>query len=197
MLLHMLHSDSPSSNAPSLDATSRDWSHFVGNDWREFEEGRITVRAPADGTVLGTISRGGAPAVDHAVAAAREALRKGWGRTSPTERGRRLTALSRRVLEDLERLAWIEAADTGKPIGIARGDIRVLARYFEFYGECADKIGGQVIPLDPTYSVSVANVTGIEPERVAIGLDLQLWWDTLADGTRIPRFRPREAKEEE
>nr|ART90297.1 aldehyde dehydrogenase [uncultured bacterium] len=158
----MAHRYIPSSDALSRDATSRDWTHFVGNDWHDFEEGRIAVRAPAEGPVLGTIARGGASAVDQAVGAARKALCKGWGRTNPTERGRRLTALSRRVLEDLERRAWIDAADTGKPIGMARGDIRVLARYFESYGECADKIGGQVITFDPTYSVSVIR----EPHEV-------------------------------
>ena len=40
-----------------------------------------------------------------------------------------------------DELAQIEARDTGKPMSTARNDITVLARYFEYYGCAADKVG--------------------------------------------------------
>jgi aldehyde dehydrogenase (NAD+) len=46
-----------------------------------------------------------------------------------------------------EELAEIEARDTGKPIGQARADVQLTARYFEFYGGAADKLHGQIIPF--------------------------------------------------
>jgi aldehyde dehydrogenase (NAD+) len=59
------------------------------------------------------------------------------------------------VLDHVERLAWIEAHDTGKPISQARADMRAVARYFEFYGGAADKVHGEVIPYLDGYNVTV------------------------------------------
>lgn len=119
----------------------------------------IPVIAPATGQSLGSISRGRTQDVDAAVKAARHALNAGeWGTVTPEVRGRLLVSLSRKVLEQLEPLAQIEAADTGKPLALARADIRALARYFEYYGGAADKFHGDVIPFDSRYNVSVQRV---------------------------------------
>ena len=87
--------------------------------------------------------------------AARKALGGEWGGLSPTQRGRLMLKLSELILRDAEHLAWVEALDTGKPITTARNDIKVLARYFEYYGGAADKVLGQVIPFETGYSVTV------------------------------------------
>jgi len=44
---------------------------------------------------------------------------------------------------------------TGKPMTTARNDIKVLARYFEFYGSAADKVHGEVIPFLNGHQVSL------------------------------------------
>ncbi len=80
-------------------------------------------------------------------AAARAALGGAWGRMSATERGQVMLRISQRVLDNAEPLAQLEARDTGKPMTTARNDIKVLARYFEFYGGAADKVHGEVIPF--------------------------------------------------
>lgn len=36
----------------------------------------------------------------------------------------------------------------------------------------------------------VANVTGIAPGDVRIGMALDLWWDDIGDGMFVPRFLP-------
>ncbi|HNG82669.1 MAG TPA: aldehyde dehydrogenase family protein, partial [Burkholderiaceae bacterium] len=82
--------------------------------------------------------------------------------TPAAQRGRLLGALAQKVLEQLEGLADLEARDTGKPIGNARTDMRVLARYLEFYAGAADKVHGEVIPFEVGYHVSV--------ERVPLGV---------------------------
>ncbi len=129
--------------------------HFIGGGWRASRHAPIEVLSPADGSLLGHIAAGDEADIDEAVAAAREALDGAWGRVHATARGRLLLKLSELVLRDLERLAWIEALDTGKPITTARNDIKVLARYFEYYGGAADKVLGDVIPFEPGYSVKV------------------------------------------
>ena len=129
---------------------------FIGGRWLSAQDGRtIAVVAPADGEAFEQIPRGTAQDVDQAVAAARESLDGPWGRMTPTERGRILVKIGEAVLAHEEELARIEARDTGKPMTTARNDIKVLARYFEFYGTAADKIHGETIPFLNGHQVSL------------------------------------------
>jgi aldehyde dehydrogenase (NAD+) len=129
---------------------------FIGGKWLAArDEQTLPVIAPADGQVFGQIARGRAHEVDLAVQAARAALSGAWGRMNPTERGQVLLKISQKVLDHQEELAQIEARDTGKPMTTARNDIKVLARYFEFYGGAADKVHGQIIPFLNGYQVSL------------------------------------------
>ncbi|OFS85626.1 aldehyde dehydrogenase [Oligella sp. HMSC05A10] len=115
----------------------------------------LDVLSPVDGEKFSTIPRGDAKDIDLAVKAAREAVENQWKQFNAAERGRLLTKLSSKVLENLEELAQLEAKDTGKAITTARTDINVLARYFEFYAGAADKIHGEVIPFMNGYNVQV------------------------------------------
>lgn len=129
---------------------------FIGGRWLPARDGRtLPVVCPADGETLDQIPRGGAFEVDQAVAAARAALDGPWGRLTATERGRLLVKIGEAVLAHDEELAQLEARDTGKPITTARNDIKVLARYFEFYGTAADKVHGETIPFLAGHQVSL------------------------------------------
>ena len=131
------------------------YSHLIGNAWVESAGAPLPVTAPATGRRFAWLASGGATEIDAAVRAARAALDGGWGRTTATERGRLMMAFASLVLAQSERLAWIEAHDTGKPISQAVADMRAVARYFEFYGSAADKVHGEVIPYLNGYNVSV------------------------------------------
>jgi len=129
---------------------------FIGGRWTAARDGRtLPVVAPADGEAFDHIARGTSHEVDLAVAAARAALDGPWGRMTATERGRVLVKIGEMVLAHEEELAQIEARDTGKPMTTARNDIKVLGRYFEFYGSAADKVHGQTIPFLPGHQVSL------------------------------------------
>jgi aldehyde dehydrogenase (NAD+) len=129
---------------------------FIGGRWLSARDGRtLPVVAPADGEAFEQIPRGTAHEVDLAVAAARAALDGPWGRLTATERGRLLVKIGEAVLAHEEELAQIEARDTGKPLTTARNDIKVLARYFEFYGSAADKVHGETIPFVAGHQVSL------------------------------------------
>jgi aldehyde dehydrogenase (NAD+) len=129
---------------------------FIGGRWLPALDGRtLPVVSPADGEAFEQVARGTAAEVDLAVAAARAALDGPWGRLSATERGRLLVRIGQAVQDHEDELTRIEALDTGKPLGTARNDIKVLARYFEFYGGAADKVHGQVIPFLPGHQVSL------------------------------------------
>ena len=131
------------------------YGHFINNE--RVDDGRkpMGVFAPATGKQFAWLARGGAKEIDAAVLAARAALEGPWGQVTATERGRMMARFSELVMQQEERLAWIEAHDTGKPISQARADMRAVARYFEFYGGAADKVHGDVIPYLNGYNVTV------------------------------------------
>lgn len=129
---------------------------FIGGRWTASENGEsIPVVAPEDGQAFDAIARGTASDVDGAVRAARSALSGPWGRMGATERGRILMRIADGILAASDELAALEARDTGKPMTTATTDIRVLARYFEFYGTAADKVHGEVIPFVPGHHVTL------------------------------------------
>ncbi len=137
---------------------------FIGGRWQASAEGKtVPLENPSDGSVLAAIARGTAADVDAAVGAARQAVDGGeWGRMSATERGRVLSAMGRKVLEQADLLANLEALDVGKPVKQGRADALALARYLEFYGGAADKVHGQTLPYQSGFTV----LTWREPHGV-------------------------------
>lgn len=132
---------------------------LIGGRWQAAQDGQtIDVIDPSNAKVFTSISRGGKADIDQAVAAARAALSGEWGRLTATERGRLLQKLGQLILDHTEEIAQLEARDTGKPITVARNDVKVVARYFEFYGSAADKIHGETIPYLEGYNVSLVRV---------------------------------------
>lgn len=115
----------------------------------------LPVIDPSTGESFDTIPRSDAADIDHAVAAARAALSGEWGKLTATERGRILSRMGGMILERVDELSRLESRDTGKPIGQARNDIVVAARYCEFYGGAADKLHGLQVPYLNDFHVVV------------------------------------------
>jgi len=125
---------------------------LIGGIWLDVKD-HILLEDPSTATAIGEIARGGVDEIGAAVAAARAARNGEWGRATATERGRVLSRLGALVLENVERLAVLEATDVGKPLTQARNDAIALARYMEFYGGAADKVMGETIPYLDGYTV--------------------------------------------
>ncbi|MGE5242889.1 MAG: aldehyde dehydrogenase family protein [Betaproteobacteria bacterium] len=105
---------------------------------------------PSSGDVLARVAKGTKEDVRRAVQSAHAALEaKSWAGITPAERGRILLRIAQAIRERAEELAELESRDNGKPLGQARTDVQVAARYFEFFGGAADKIMGHTIPLGP------------------------------------------------
>ncbi|GHG83858.1 aldehyde dehydrogenase family protein [Pseudodonghicola xiamenensis] len=127
---------------------------LIGGKWVPAQSGEtLPLVNPSDGSAICQIARGGAADIDAAVQAAEAALEGDWGRMTALERGRIITRIGQLVLENVERLAVLEAMDVGKPLSQARADAIALARYCEFYGGAADKVHGQTIPFMEGYTV--------------------------------------------
>ncbi|AZQ67970.1 aldehyde dehydrogenase family protein [Silicimonas algicola] len=120
--------------------------HRIGGQTVPGEE-RLELADPARVARLTGSPDGGQDWIDEAVAVARAALNGQWRATKPVERGRLLTAISRAIAANEDRIAAIETLCMGKPLKQARGDVRTAARFFEYYAGVADKIEGETIPL--------------------------------------------------
>lgn len=129
---------------------------------------------PATGQVIAQLPQGDAGDVDQAVAAARAALPT-WRATKPAERGRVLSAIAARLLEEQNELARIEVIDTGKPLRVAKIDVVVAARYFEYYAGVADKLFGLTIPLGTEFlDYTVREPLGVSAQVIPWNYPLQM-----------------------
>ena len=146
-----------------MNALTTPASHFISNAWRAPASGDVLPMIdPSDGKQFATIARGNGQDIDVAVRAARTASEGAWGRMSPADRGRALTAIANAILANAEALALVEARDCGKPMKQARADVAACARYFEFYAGACDKLHGETIPYPEGYTV----LTWREPHGV-------------------------------
>jgi aldehyde dehydrogenase (NAD+) len=146
----------------------------------------LPVVDPSTGQVFARIAAGDGVDIDRAVASASRAYQGAWGALPAVERGRLLAKLSVRILEDVDRLARLEARDTGKPLRQARNDMIVTARYFEFYAGAADKIHGETIPFQTGYAVQVLRVPlGVSAHIIPWNYPAQMFGRTLAPSLAV------------
>ncbi len=111
----------------------------------------IEVLNPHDGSVITEIAEARAADVDRAVDAAGRAFGR-WKAMAAAERGRLLLRLADAIEAHTDELVTLEATDTGHPVRDARMlDVPRTAACFRYFGGMADKIQGDVIPVDPGF----------------------------------------------
>ena len=116
---------------------------------------------PTTGRAWARFALAGADDVDLAVRSARAAFEdERWRGLSPTRRGRLMMRLADLIAARAEEIAAIEVADNGKLYKEMLAQLRVIPDWLYYFGGLADKVEGQVIPLDRT---SVLNYTLREP----------------------------------
>ena len=122
---------------------------LIGGFWCESANGkRFATLNPATEEVLAEISEAGAPEIDAAVEAARQALENGpWSTMTGAERGRILNRLAGLMRDRTEELVLLESIDAGKPLAATRRmDLPAAIDCLEYYAGWADKIAGEVVP---------------------------------------------------
>jgi betaine-aldehyde dehydrogenase len=141
--------------------------NYIDGTWVDAADGeRFDVFNPATGEVLATAPHSKQVDADRAIDAARRSFDEGswWPRTSERERGGILLRAAEIVRREHDRLAEMEALDSGKPIGEAREDIAEVAFMFEYFGGWATKIDGEIPPVGPDAMTLVVK----EPMGVAV-----------------------------
>lgn len=136
---------------------------FIGGRWRPSRGGATaTTVDPSTEEPIQAVALATGADVDDAVAAARSAADGPLRAMPPARRGELLRHLARKVEDRAEDLARLETRDTGKPLGLSRGEIAGCVRYLDYYAGAADKIQGETLPLDIDHlAVSVREPVGV------------------------------------
>jgi acyl-CoA reductase-like NAD-dependent aldehyde dehydrogenase len=143
--------------------------NFIDGTWVDAADGeRFDVFNPATGEVIATAPDSKPEDVDRVVKAARRTFDDGtwWPGTSARERGRILLNAADIIRREHDRLARLEALDSGKPLGEALEDIDEVAYMYEYFGGWATKIDGDVHHLSRDAMFMVWK----EPMGVAVGI---------------------------
>lgn len=130
---------------------------FIGGQWRDASGGAtLPATNPYNQEVHAHIQVATAEDVDAAVSAARHAYRTVWSKTSPGERAKLLLKVADMLEGDADRMALLETTDNGKVIRETHNQMGYAARIFRYYAAWADKMHGDVVPLDQKDTLDLA-----------------------------------------
>lgn len=122
---------------------------LIDGDWVGASDGAVFPSvSPVTGGVWAMVPEATATDVDRAVRAADRAFNGDWGRMTPSARGKCLRKLGDLLAEASEALGRAETLDTGKMLKETRWQAKYIAEFFQFYAGAADKISGEVLPID-------------------------------------------------
>ena len=120
----------------------------------------IQVIEPATEAVLEELPRAGIEEVDAAVERARQAF-AGWRALAPAERASLLYGLADTLAGRREELAVLEARNTGKPVGDARGEMDMVVATFRYYAGAPERLLGDTIPVGGGQAFTVREPLGV------------------------------------
>lgn len=141
---------SPAAHAPVADLlkdpTLLRQQACVDGRWLDADGGgRIEVRNPADGSLVGTIPDMGVAETRRAVDAAARAF-DDWRAVLPAERADILLAWYGLMKQHKDDLALLMTLEQGKPLAEARGEIDYAASFLRWFAEEASRSYGDTIP---------------------------------------------------
>lgn len=108
--------------------------------------GKLVIRAPYDGAVVGTAAEGGWSEVNTAIASAHDAFPK-WSQSSRSQRRELLLAIAEKVGERADELANILTQEVGKPITWSKGEVSRLRLTFELAADLCESYGYESVNL--------------------------------------------------
>lgn len=138
---------------------------YINGEWVDANSGNTRdIINPFNQEIIATVPEGDESDAKAAIAAAREAFDNGeWAHTPATERGNVVKKIADLIERDREELAHLESLDTGKTVEESRGDMDDIAGVFRYYGELADKDGGEILesPIPNSISKVVHEPVGV------------------------------------
>jgi aldehyde dehydrogenase (NAD+) len=142
--------ESPSAAQAWLEQRGRKLGAFIAGRFVEPQSGRyLDVMNPATGQKLAQVADCGAPDVDSAARAARQAFQT-WGKTSGHLRARYLYAIARQLQKHQRLFSVLEALDNGKTIRETRDlDIPLVIRHFYHHAGWAQLMERELAGYQP------------------------------------------------
>ncbi|WP_227816173.1 aldehyde dehydrogenase [Nitrogeniibacter aestuarii] len=125
------------------------YDNFIGGEFVPPVEGQyFDVITPISGRPYTQAARSGAADIDKALDAAHAAA-DAWGKTAPAERAGILLKIADRIEQNLEKLAYAETCDNGKPIReTLAADIPLAADHFRYFAGCLRAQEGALSEID-------------------------------------------------
>lgn len=121
-------------------------SIHIASEWIERDE-TIPVHNKFDGSIIDTVTKATVPDVERAIEAANDAT--DTMATMPAhERASILRETSRLIEERKDEFAEVMAAEAGKPIATARGEVGRAVSTFQLSAGEAERLSGEEIPID-------------------------------------------------
>jgi len=120
----------------------------------------LEVLNPATEEVLERLEPSDPADADAAVARAKAAFPK-WRAVQPADRSRLLRRLADALEDEKENLAQLESRNTGKPIGDARDEMRMVAETFHYYAGAPERLLGDTIPVSGGVDVTFREPLGV------------------------------------
>ncbi|MEN9801352.1 MAG: hypothetical protein RLZ37_477 [Actinomycetota bacterium] len=120
----------------------------VGHDERPGTGGMMPVYDPSTGQQVSEVPIASARDVDDAVAAATSAF-SSWRALSVAERGDHLRRLAEAMRANRDRLAAIDALDSGNPYEAMKRDLDYAAQSLEYFAGIARELGGRTLSATP------------------------------------------------
>jgi aldehyde dehydrogenase (NAD+) len=124
------------------------FKHYING---QFESGSETFESlnPANEQPWAYFPAASEDDVNRAVEAADNALFRGaWSQYTATQRGKMLRKLGDLIVENAAELGELETIDSGKLATETRAQSAYVADYYYYYAGLADKIQGEVLPID-------------------------------------------------
>ncbi len=120
---------------------------YINGDWVKSENNNTrTIINPSNQEKIAEASEGDEQDAKKAIQAARKAFEQGdWADKPANERGEIVYNIGKLIQRDREELARMETLDSGKTLEESRVDMDDIASVFLYFGELADKDGGEVI----------------------------------------------------
>lgn len=142
---------------------------YIDGEWTDPASGEwFDTAEPYSGAVWARIPRGNAADADRAVRAAHAAYSGGaWSEFTATQRATLLRKLAALIEDNADHLGRVEQRDNGKLITEVRGQVLNIAQWFYYYAGLADKVGGDVVPVNKP---GVFNYTKYEPLGVVVAI---------------------------
>jgi succinate-semialdehyde dehydrogenase/glutarate-semialdehyde dehydrogenase len=166
-------------------------SLYLDGAWKEAASGRtFEVTDPATGVVIGRVADADAQDAADAVDAAAAAF-DGWAAQTAYHRAEILLTAHRLMLERAEDLAELMTREQGKPLRMARNEVKYGADFLLWFAEEAKRVYGSTIPssrADQRFTVlrqPVGVVAAITPWNYPISMITRKVGAALAAGCTL------------